>query len=597
MYENLVKIFELLGNGRQALPVLLFLFLMNAFFDLLGIGMLIPIISMLVTNEIPEIFQGIGDYLVFRLDFIEETSIALAVIFFITFLAKCGLSLYSIARITAFANRQRTHLGVRLLSSLFEKEFSEHIRKNESDIIYEIQSATGDYFTSLIVYLKMASEIITLSAILIMLILVEPFITAVAFAVLLVPVSVYASMTNEKLKSLGEKRNEHETKLMDISQNAIRGLREIKLLNKSGHFMRMLEMQITLSGKINVILAVFSSLPRQLLEVLIVSILLSSLMFKSIMGVGDEFYLFTLTLFSLSALRILPILSSLLANYGHASSLRNSVDRIYSSVSVKEKKAEKALDITPNARCGCFEKLELIDLTFKYPEHDRAILDKVSFKLEKGEVLGIIGLSGSGKSTLISIICGFLEPDSGVRVFKTSAGKQPSIGFLQSESFMMNESIKDNILLQNTDGFSDDTNFRTSLIASKLDELENELCSSLNDKIGQAGGRISAGQRQRLALARHIFHRSSLLVMDEATNAIDVNTEKLIFENLQEHRNDGAVVVVSHRASTLQYCDKVFLLENGKLLEVEDAPLYLENKMGKNSEENRTFLNPNAETT
>ena len=129
MYKNFVKIFELLENGLKALPVLLLLFLLNAFFDLLGIGMLIPIISMLVTNEIPEIFQGIGDYLVFRLDFVEEISIALAGIFFITFLTKCGLSLYSIAKITDFANRQRTQLGVRLLNSIFEKEFSEHIKK------------------------------------------------------------------------------------------------------------------------------------------------------------------------------------------------------------------------------------------------------------------------------------------------------------------------------------------------------------------------------------------------------------------------------------------------------------------------------------
>ena len=585
MYKNFVKIFELLENGLKALPVLLLLFLLNAFFDLLGIGMLIPIISMLVTNEIPEIFQGIGDYLVFRLDFVEEISIALAGIFFITFLTKCGLSLYSIAKITDFANRQRTQLGVRLLNSIFEKEFSEHIKKNESDIIYEIQSATGDYYTSLIIYLKMASEIITLSAILTMLILVEPFITAVAFAMLLVPVSIYASMTNAKLKSMGKKRNEHETKLMDISQNALRGLREIKLLNKGGYFTRMLEVQITLSGKINVILAVFASLPRQLLEVLIVSILLSSLILKSFIGVGDDIYLFTLTLFSLSALRILPILSSLLANYGHVSSLRNSVDRIYSSVAANEKTGEKALGISLDDRYGCFEKLELVDLTFKYPEHDHTILDKVSFKIEKGEVLGIIGLSGSGKSTLLSIICGFLEPVSGIRIFKASAGKQPSIGFLQSESFMMNGSIKDNIVLQNVDGFLNDLNFKSSLKASKLEELQNELSSSLSDKIGQAGGRISAGQRQRLALARHIFHESSLLVLDEATNAIDVNTEKLIFENLQEHRNKGAVVVVSHRASTLQYCDKVFLLADGKLLEVEDAPKYLEKKMGKNPNE------------
>ena len=102
--------------------------------------------------------------------------------------------------------------------------------------------------------------------------------------------------------------------------------------------------------------------------------------------------------------------------------------------------------------------LDVNQLTFSYG--NTKVLDNISFDVGPGEHLSIIGESGSGKSTLLSIICGFLEPKSGIRIFKISAGKQPSIGFLQSESFMMNESIKDNIILQNINDFLNDQNFK-----------------------------------------------------------------------------------------------------------------------------------------
>ena len=194
----------------------------------------------------------------------------------------------------------------------------------------------------------------------------------------------------------------------------------------------------------------------------------------------------------------------------------------------------------------------------------------MNLTIKVGDILGVVGSSGSGKTTLLGLISGFLEPRHGaIELTKFENETEQSCGtmiaYLPQDALMINGSLRQNITL------SDDNSPQTRDMVHhfiqkfQLGKVVAGLPEGIDGDIGQSGGRLSAGQRQRLALARVAYHRPFLLILDEATNALDVDTEKQIFEQLAGVREYGAIIVVSHRPSTLKYCDRVFSLDQGKL--------------------------------
>ena len=187
-------------------------------------------------------------------------------------------------------------------------------------------------------------------------------------------------------------------------------------------------------------------------------------------------------------------------------------------------------------------------------------------------MLGVTGPSGAGKTTLLDVITGLIAPDAGT-IRHNGAAMDERIGLLwrdrisyvPQEPFLLNESVRKNLTWGGQD--RPDESLWEALSVARMDGVVRRSADGLDTEVSERGIRFSGGERQRIALARALLRRPDVLILDEATSAIDVETEARIFESLAATRPELTIIVVAHRASTLAMCDRIIRLEDGRIIE------------------------------
>lgn len=219
-----------------------------------------------------------------------------------------------------------------------------------------------------------------------------------------------------------------------------------------------------------------------------------------------------------------------------------------------------------------FTPLVKVDgVTFKYIGSKNPVVQNVSFKLQPGDTLAIVGPSGAGKTTLTDLLLGVLIPDSGeIRIsgenLSQAVSKWPgSISYVPQEVAVINGSVRENIMLGFADSHQHDQQVWRCLQTANLKRYIEDLPQGLDTQIGDSGLILSGGQRQRLGIARALFTNPKLLVLDEATSALDAETEDMISKALIQLKGESSLVIVAHRLSTVRNADLVVYMERGEI--------------------------------
>jgi ABC-type multidrug transport system fused ATPase/permease subunit len=213
--------------------------------------------------------------------------------------------------------------------------------------------------------------------------------------------------------------------------------------------------------------------------------------------------------------------------------------------------------------------LRLENVTFRYPTRSDPALQRVSFSVRAGESVGIVGPTGSGKSTLLDVILGFLPPDAGsvtvdgAPLAECREAWQRSIGYVPQDVYLVDDSLRANVALGWRGDDIDDDAVGEAIQLAQLEEVVRDLPSGLETVVGERGVRLSGGQRQRLGLARALYIRPTVLILDEATSNLDVATEQRIVATLADLRNGLTTIVVTHRISTVRDFDRIICLDKG----------------------------------
>ena len=216
--------------------------------------------------------------------------------------------------------------------------------------------------------------------------------------------------------------------------------------------------------------------------------------------------------------------------------------------------------------------LEFKDVHFEYQEGSELVLDSISFKINKGEVVALVGPSGSGKSTIADLIPRFYDATSGEITIDGNNIKNISLsslrnnmGIVTQEVILFNDSIRNNISYAQGDK-SDDLIKEAAKAANALDFIENTP-NGFETVVGERGVKLSGGQKQRIAIARALLKNPSILILDEATSALDTESEKKVQTAIESLMKDRTALVIAHRLSTVQKADKIIVIENGKVAE------------------------------
>lgn len=219
-----------------------------------------------------------------------------------------------------------------------------------------------------------------------------------------------------------------------------------------------------------------------------------------------------------------------------------------------------------------FNVLQLADLSFGYPESEKQSLSKVNLELTRGKQMAVVGPSGGGKSTLFKLLLGFYKPDAGeISINNQAIAGMPLeqlrsyFAYVPQESGLYTGSIRDNI--GNGRPGATEEEIIEALRQANAYDFVMELPEGIHTDIGEHGSRLSGGQRQRLSIARAMLKNAPILLLDEATAALDNESEKMVQQAIRKLMKDKTTLVIAHRLSTIQNADIILVMENGEIVE------------------------------
>ena len=211
---------------------------------------------------------------------------------------------------------------------------------------------------------------------------------------------------------------------------------------------------------------------------------------------------------------------------------------------------------------------------YVYAPASRPAVTDVNLTIEQGQSIGIVGPTGAGKSTLLDLLLGLIEPTSGrllvddSDVSRAPRAWQRQIGYVSQTPYLMDDSLRRNIAFGLPSDTIDEQHLRAAVSAAQLDDVVVTLPQGLDTPVGDRGVRLSGGQRQRVAIARALYRDPAVLVLDEATAALDLETEREVSRAIDALRGSRTVVVVAHRLSTVRRCDRIVVLKAGRVAAV-----------------------------
>lgn len=273
----------------------------------------------------------------------------------------------------------------------------------------------------------------------------------------------------------------------------------------------------------------------------------------------------TLIAFNAMAVAFVTPIISISSGYTDLIYLSSYVQRLMDVINAKSEQSTEHT-IEPELQ----GKISLENVSFSYDSFSQPVLKDISFTVEKGEKIAIVGPSGSGKSTLAKIILGLYKPTSGTVLYDDTnineynlRSLRTQIGSVLQEARLFNQTILENIIMGKEE---DIPNLEKSIVQSNASEFIETLPLGVYTKISEGGANFSGGQRQRLILARALLSEPKVLVLDEATSALDNYSESIIEKNISDLSSTR--IVIAHRLSTIKNADRIIVLENGKISEM-----------------------------
>jgi ABC-type multidrug transport system fused ATPase/permease subunit len=281
----------------------------------------------------------------------------------------------------------------------------------------------------------------------------------------------------------------------------------------------------------------------------------------------------TLSMFGVAALRLVPSAHNVSSGLIQLRYNRDSVSTLHRDLQAVARVSQDACKYPVETASEKFRILTFDQVQFTYPKARQLALKDLSLQIRAGERIGLIGPSGSGKTTLVDVLLGLLEPQAGEVRYNDQPLKNAlaewrvQVAYLPQQVFLIDDTLRRNVALGVEDLRIDETRLNEALRQARLEELVHQLPDGTDTILGERGIRLSGGQRQRVALARAFYHERSVLVMDEATSALDNETESEIVDEIRRLKGQKTLIVIAHRLTTVQYCDRIYRLQGGSIVE------------------------------
>lgn len=605
MIQLTKKLFSLLPDGDGwKLSVLLLFMVASAMLEILGIGLL-PIFVAILANP---------DY-VLNFPYLSEVFIRLSIndfggllyfgviVLAVTFTVKnLFIILYRYLEAKYLWNRYKL-ISSKLFQEYMNAPYTYHLNKNSAIILRNI-TEEGRLLVQNVLssILKLTMNLILATAIILLLMLADVLISLIIFVFIGGLGGVLVVASRNRLTKYGKRSNFARGEMIRNINEGIGGIKDIRVLKRESwfvsRFMNQVREYTNLQTKFNVVL--YSNQPIMETFAVLGMLLIALLLYYQ--GAEIERMITIMTLFGAALVRMLPAIREIVRDVNNLSYYGYSINPIYDDFKSLEKlsTAETVTDFPdqsnekqsnikqpntkqsnikqPNAKQSNQDKskplqdsIEFQNVSYRYPNSEPDVLKSISFTISKGTLTGLAGGTGAGKTTLVDLLLGLLKPDEGSILFdgvdleSYLKNRTSPIGYIPQFIHLSDDTLERNIAYGLPDRLIDKELLNRAVDLAQLRKVVDQLPDGMQTVIGEKGIRFSGGQRQRIGIARALYHNPDLLIMDEATSSLDEETEAEIIRSIEALRGELTILMITHRSSSLKYCDSIIAIEEGKL--------------------------------
>jgi ATP-binding cassette, subfamily B, bacterial PglK len=566
------KIWGLLTPAqRRAAAALLGLMVVGMVLETLGVGLVVPAVALLTQADPARTYPQLQPVLQALGNPDQQTLVVGGMLALVAVYLVKALFLAVLAwRQMRFAYGVQADISQRLFAIYLRQPYTFHLQRNSAELIRNVVGEV-DLFTvnGILPGMVLLTESLLLLGLCTLLLVIEPLGALIVTSVLGSAAWVFNRVTRGHVARWGEARQRHDGLRIQHLQQGLGGVKDVKLLGRESEFLELYHLHNAQSTRMGKMQQTLQQLPRLGLELLAVSGLAVVVISMLAQGRVLEAVLPTLGLFAAAAFRLMPSVNRI---FGAAQALRYGlpvIDTLRTELELAAPKVTAARGPVTPFRTA----LELSRVTYAYPGAATPALIDISLAVRRGESVGFIGASGAGKSTLVDILLGLLAPDTGeVRmdgkdIREDLRNWQDQIGYVPQSIFLTDDSLRRNVAFGLSNEQIDEAAVRRAIRAAQLEELVAGLPDGMETLVGERGVRLSGGQRQRVGIARALYHDPAVLVLDEATSSLDTATEHDVMLAVRALQGAKTILIVAHRLSTVEQCDRLYRLHEGRLVE------------------------------
>ena len=551
---------------RLRFCVSLSLIFVGTVLELLSLGLVIPVVQVVLGNE------DVETYAIFP-DAIEDLRYQTFVVVVLGSLVAAFLlkNVFLMAS-NFFQHRTSLALGNRITQRLFENYMKQpyefHLNHSSAKLTSNIAEFSGAVLAFLGPALMLLSDVLTGLGFLVVLLVVQPLSTLLVGVIFGGSAWAILKLTRSRARVWGTQRMEYRAAINTALLAGFGGIKEIKLFGRDREVVDTHKKNIYSNARTVYMFNVITNIPRAAFEVLAVFSVAVTIVLSKLRDASSDDATLIVAMFGVVAFRMLPSVNRIVVNLQQISLTRPGLEGAVRDLTINIPSDPQAAGV----RLGPLRTLQISKLRYKYPNTESYVVDIDALKIRGGEAVGVVGSSGSGKSTLVDILIGILEPKSGqVLVNDEDIAQnlrqwQDQIGYVPQFVYLMDTTIRRNVAFGLPEKMIKDDEVERALRQANLFDFVQTLPNGWDTEVGERAVRLSGGQRQRLGIARALYANPQVIVLDEATSSLDDATEGEIVESFRQIAKNHTLIVVAHRTSTLQFCNRLIRLEGGRIV-------------------------------
>ena len=576
MLIHIRHLWELLDRKARRKGVLILLTMIaGSALEVFGIGLILPILQVAVNPA--ETLAG-NPWIARVYDLLNFSSpaafvIALCALVFLVYLTKNVFGLYMIHLQYRYTWNMFADYSSRLFRYYLHAPYAVHAHRSSALLLRNVNITLIGVFKGVMMpVLSIVTDVLLSMSVLGFLIWLNPWIAITAVGALALGAVVFLKTVRKRVKYWGERNQATLAEMLQWPSQAFTGFKQIKVLGRENYFDIAFGNSIRENANCQRRFQVINNIPRALLEIIALGGILLTL--TTIFALGyDLGKLFpVIGAFSIAILRIMPSANRIITQFNILKLGIVSMEAIYDDL-----KALPTVSEVPETQkvnpIVLKRELRVENVHFTYAGSGLPVLHDINLTIPKGSSVALVGMSGAGKSTLVDLLLGLLEPTlgrilaDGIDISGNARAWQGSCGYIPQEVFILNDTLRHNIALGIADDEIDEGAIAKTIELASLSDVVKDLPKGVDTLLGENGIRLSGGQRQRVSIARSLYHNPDVLILDEATSALDNETEKDVSDAINRLSGDKTLIIIAHRLSTVRHCDKIVLLDKGKIVD------------------------------